>query len=144
MKKLRSIHLFFIVFIIGVIVCFWMGYLFGSESQRQEDLAMISEANLKADYYANKQYNLQTENAEENLSAEKYSMETGLEYKQPAFYIKESDQYLAVFVAATDELYFETDIALEDLPVELAEDLEEGIEFTDLEAVYTFLENYSS
>lgn len=65
-------------------------------------------------------------------------------YQTPKFYLKDGGAYLTVYTAATDEVYFETDLKKEDLPLELQEDAATGIPFYDLEDLYHFLENYSS
>lgn len=179
MRRLRSIHLIFILVTILIIAGFWFGFIFGSESQRQEDLVKLTEAEIystannsvikqaDADAYEVKEQSSKTkeitgldetptseykiatepnwhESEDSEITAEQYSIKTGLEYAQPMFYLKQSEEYVSVYVKATDELYFETDIEIESLPIELQEDMKEGIDFTDLEAVYTFLESYSS
>lgn len=140
MRKLRGIHLFFILLFIAIIVCFWGGYLFGKETQRQEDLVQISEANL----LASKVQKSIVEESEDIEKPHEESIETTTEYEVPKFYLKQDGDYVTVFVAATDEIYFETDILVEEMPIELQEELKYQIDFYDLESVYTFLENYSS
>ena len=155
MKKSRSIHLLFILLTIAVIACFWMGFLFGKETQRQSDLIAITEAQLQAQTAENiSKKEQETETAtkgnvsktgtEDSEREESQTRETNAEYSQPQFYLKESGEYVSVYVAATEELYFETDILVADLPVELQEELEYGLDFYSLESVYIFLENYSS
>lgn len=156
MKKSRSIHLLFILLAVSIIACFWAGFMFGKETQRQEDLIAITEAQLEAQTTGNISQNNQdtsinNDSAPNLLDKEETesndvddTMETNSEISQPQFYLMQSGEYVSVYVSATDELYFETDILVSDLPIELQEEMQYGLDFYDLEGVYTFLENYSS
>lgn len=139
MRRLRGIHLFFVLFFVAIILFFWFGFQFGKETQRQTDLVQITEAELMANNTAedNSQNELITVEIEDTV-------ETTADYEQPRFYLKQVGEYVTVYVSATDEVYFETDIIVEELPIELQEELQYQIDFYDLESVYTFLENYSS
>lgn len=117
MKPLRSVHLIFILTALCVIAFFWFGFFFGKESQKQEDLLKMTEEQI---------------------------VETGFLPEPARFYLKEKESYVCVYVSATDELYFESDLAVDTLPEDIRNDLIKGIDFSDLEAVYAFLENYSS
>ncbi len=134
MKRLSSICLLFILIAAAIIICFWFGFSFGQESQRQKDLVQLTEARLEAENATNHILNRQ----------EQESVQTNTEHATPQFYLKKTGEYISVYVSATDEVYFETDIAILDLPVQLQEEMEEGMDFYNLESVYMFLENYSS
>ena len=60
------------------------------------------------------------------------------------YYLKASGEYLSVYFADTDRLYFETSLKVSDLPEKLRKNAIHGIRFTSLENLYSFLENYSS
>lgn len=154
MKRTRSICLLFIFIGIAIIICFWFGFLFGKETQRQKDLVAISEAKLEIETLTRQNdrmaktiefQEVQIAMSEDSIyPEEKSSVAANSEHAQPQFYLKEFDEYVCVYVSATDEMYFETDIHVSDLPVELQEDVRIGLDFYNLESVYTFLENYSS
>ena len=117
-------------------------------------MVAITEANLEIAALTQQSSQLsktvEEQKAELKLSQDKIALQenhtlpASSEHAQPQFYLKEAQEYVCVFVAATDELYFETDILVSELPFELQEDMQIGLEFYDLESVYTFLENYSS
>ena len=143
MKRLRGIHLFFILFAAAVIICFWFGFHFGKETQYQLDLAKSSEEKLSKNEET--VYESTKENGDLEISIEtEETLEASSKYEVPKFYLKQNGEYVTVYVTATDEVYFETDIVVEDLPIELQEEMQYGIDFYDLNGVYTFLENYSS
>lgn len=152
MKRTRGICLLFILISIAIVLCFWFGFVFGKESQRQADLVAITEARLEAENSTEKNANNTAKDAnhlsesnENNTGIEDgVSVTTNYEFSQPQFYLKAENEYVSVYVSATDELYFETDVIVEELPIELQEDVKKGLEFYNLESVYTFLENYSS
>lgn len=60
------------------------------------------------------------------------------------YYIKEADGYVIVYESDQKTPYEYTSILVEDLPVNVQEQLKDGIKFTSLTQVYGFLENYSS
>lgn len=60
------------------------------------------------------------------------------------YYLKENDGYLAVYHAATDEIYCETNIKFELLSAEMQEKIRKGISFQTEAELYDFLESYSS
>lgn len=178
MKQARSIRLFFVITAILIIVCFWMGFLFGKKSQSRIDLAKYgtlsseqeNSAQLSKDgqktitdekHTDDTQENQNGQNVRETADSEQDTelpgdtdsslqevdedeVVSGKIYQTPKFYLKDDGDYLTVYVAATDEVYFETDLKKTDLPLELQEDTASGIPFYDLEDLYHFLENYSS
>lgn len=60
------------------------------------------------------------------------------------FLAKEEGGYLVIYDCITMERYDDTAILVKNLPVRLQEELEKGLFFTNEEALYEFLENYSS
>lgn len=154
MNRSRSICLLFVLITIAIIVCFWFGFLYGKESQRQEDLVELTQNQLELEQVSNKNQRLEQklkeannsilELEEQNKELQNQSIPTSAEHGKPLFYMKQVGEYVSVYVSATDELYFESDIIVSELPYEVQKEVEEGLEFYDLESVYTFLENYSS
>lgn len=152
MNRLRGIHLFFILLTGAVIFCFWFGFSYGRHVQRQEDLVTLSdrqqeERALQEIAQMDMEDANMTQSIEERANGDKGqadSDQVSSAYKTPQFYMKENVGTVSVYISATDELYFETDIAISDLPIELQEEMAYGIDFYDLDSVYGFLENYSS
>lgn len=154
MNRSRSICLLFILITIAVIICFWFGFLYGKETQRKEDLVQLTEVQLEAEMTAREVSTLEKQLQEANnsiLELEKIntqlqeeSVPTNNLQEKPRFYIKPLGEYVGVYVSATDEVYFESDVLLYELPYEMQKEVENGLPFYDLESVYTFLENYSS
>lgn len=60
------------------------------------------------------------------------------------YLVKEEEGYLVIYDGVTMKRYDETTIRIEDLPERLQMEVAEGLYFTDEEALYAFLENYSS
>ena len=60
------------------------------------------------------------------------------------FYIKDEDGWLVVYQTKTQERYMDTGIETETLPEELLENIKAGIFFETEQALYDFLESYSS
>ena len=60
------------------------------------------------------------------------------------FLVKEVAGYLVVYDRISMKQYDETTIHLQDLPVELQAEVKEGLYFINEEALYSFLESYSS
>ena len=72
------------------------------------------------------------------------SVESMNHLSEEKYYVKVSGEYLSVYFSDTDRLYFETSLKVSNLPEYLRRDALEGIPFTSLENLYSFLENYSS
>ena len=72
------------------------------------------------------------------------SVESMNHLSEEKYYVKVSGEYLSVYFSDTDRLYFETILKVSNLPEYLRRDALEGIPFTSLENLYSFLENYSS
>ena len=60
------------------------------------------------------------------------------------FFAVEEDGYLVIYDRVSRNRYDETTILIRELPEDLQEKIAEGLYFTDEEALYAFLENYSS
>ena len=135
MDKVRRVRLLFILAAICVFAVFWIGFRFGKVTQEKADMLYYSQKELE-----DTDDTLSSENTHEGED----TVESGNVYETPKFYLKQSGDYLTVYVSATDEVYFETDIPVADLPAELQDEVKEGIDFYDLEDLYNFLESYSS
>ena len=64
--------------------------------------------------------------------------------ENPGFLVLEEDGYLVIYDRLTMQQYDETTIQLYDLPERLQEEVRKGLYFLNEEALYAFLENYSS
>lgn len=162
MDKVRRVRLLFILTAVCIFAVFWIGFRFGKVTQEKEDMLYYSQKELEDSSAADA--SAQTVNDPEDVSDQSEtvleenkkeaalsengtdtdSVESGSMYETPKFYLKQSGDYLTVYVSATDEVYFETDIPASDLPAELQDEVREGIDFYDLEDLYNFLESYSS
>lgn len=60
------------------------------------------------------------------------------------YYLAVEENRLNIYDYATKAFLFHSGIQVSDLPCEVQEQLENGIYFADEEALYEFLENYSS
>lgn len=60
------------------------------------------------------------------------------------YYLKELNGFIAVYQGDKKTVFEYTDICMEELPSDLAEEIKEGKKLSGIEAVYGFLENYSS
>ena len=165
MDKVRRVRLLFILAAICVFAVFWIGFRFGKVTQEKADMLYYSQKELEATSKptdtgaVSSDKGAQGEDSGESFSEGKTTddtlssenthegedtVESGNVYETPKFYLKQSGDYLTVYVSATDEVYFETDIPVADLPAELQDEVKEGIDFYDLEDLYNFLESYSS
>ena len=118
MKQTRIIRISFLICTICMVAAFWSGFYFG-ESQLKADTAPVQTASCP------------DTDSKKSSTEEKY-------------YVKVSGEYLSVYFSDTDRLYFETSLKVSNLPEYLRRDALEGIPFTSLENLYSFLENYSS
>ena len=81
---------------------------------------------------------LTKENTQEN------SREISQEYVAFAYYIKDDHGRLVVYEAETQQIYAQTGIETDTLPLEIQSNLSTGIFFQSEEDLYNFLESYSS
>lgn len=75
---------------------------------------------------------------------EEQVQEISQEYISYQFYIKDEDGRLVVYEAQTQELFAQTGIESETLPMELQSELNTGLFFQTESDLYNFLESYSS
>lgn len=64
--------------------------------------------------------------------------------KDAKYYLKELNGYIAVYYDDKTSLYECTNIKISDLPVNIQTEIRAGKEIIGIEALYGFLENYSS
>ena len=80
------------------------------------------------------------------FSREEVVVQMNYDYVQPtkAFYLMARDHYVIVCLEDMQTVYMITDIHLKDLPEELRQQIMQSLLITEEEALYDFLENYSS
>lgn len=137
MKQTRIIRISFLICTICMVVAFWSGFYFG-ESQLKADTAPVQTASCP-DTDSEKS----STEEKKNISGTD-SVESMNHLSEEKYYVKVSGEYLSVYFSDTDRLYFETSLKVSNLPEYLRRDALEGIPFTSLENLYSFLENYSS
>ena len=137
MKRTRIIRISFLICTGLVIVAFWGGFYMGG-SQLSVDVAPIQTASGTDEAKEDT-----TDSALKN-STDDTTVESMNNLKEEKYYVKVSGEYLSVYFSDTDRLYFETSLKVSDLPEYLREDAVNGISFSSLENLYSFLENYSS
>ncbi len=76
--------------------------------------------------------------AEESVTADGHAL------KEDCYYLKNVNGYVAVFLSDKKTVYEYTDIFCEELPEKIQEELVKGKYIETQEALYGFLENYSS
>lgn len=137
MKQTRIIRISFLICTICMVAAFWSGFYFGG-SQLNADTAPVQTA-------SDKDTDSQKSTTEEKKNTSRTdSVESMSNLSEEKYYVKVSGTYLSVYFSDTDRLYFETSLKVSDLPEYLRKDALEGIPFTSLENLYSFLENYSS
>lgn len=143
MKQTRMIRISFLLCAVFAVAAFWSGFYFGENSTQPEQILTASEekANVTEKEYTKPDILPDTDTAQE---ADNETVESMKDVRQAKYYLKQADEYLAVYRSDTDSLYFETDLKLTDLPSDMQEEALAGIPFSDLSEVYSFLENYSS
>jgi len=80
----------------------------------------------------------------EHIEHEKLIEVSGDSAPEERFLVKEEYGYLVIYDRLSMKPYDETTIRLEDLPSELQTMVREGLYFRNEEALYSFLESYSS
>lgn len=68
----------------------------------------------------------------------------GEAFQPDIYYLRELNGFIAVYQNDKKTIFEYTDIRMEELPSDLAKEIKEGKKLLSLEAVYGFLENYSS
>ena len=137
MKQTRRIRISFLICTGLIIAAFWGGFYMGG-SRLSVDVAPIQTASG-------------TDGTDENVTepasnsgTDHTTVESMNNLKEEKYYIKVSGDYLSVYFSDTGRLYFETSLKVSDLPEYLRKDAVNGISFSSLENLYSFLENYSS
>ena len=83
-----------------------------------------------------------TENISTQFIEDVFQMKN--ENDKKAFYLKNEDGYLVIYDGKTGEKFDETSIMIKQLPIDMINDINEGIYFQNEKELYEFLENYSS
>lgn len=68
----------------------------------------------------------------------------GEAFRSDIYYLQELNGFIAVYQSDKKTVFEYTNIRMEELPKELVKEIKEGKKLPSLEAVYGFLENYSS
>ena len=118
MKRQVSVSIFLAVLVIALA---WLYIKFNNETQP-------------------KNQNITTEN---DVSKEE-SITISQEYLTCPYYIKAEYGRLVVYLSKTQEIYMETAIELDVLPLDIQEKIDSGIFFQTEQELYDFLESYSS
>ena len=118
MKRQVSVSIFLAILVIALA---WLYIKFNNETQP-------------------KNQNITTEN---DVSKEE-SITISQEYLTCPYYIKAEYGRLVVYLSKTQEIYMETAIELDVLPLEIQEKIDSGIFFQTEQELYDFLESYSS
>ena len=151
MRQTRIIRISFLLCAAFTVVAFWSGFYFGNTNSTPEQILTASgETGRDTETAAEKT------TAAANVSASEDSVKSGGDEADETvesmkalngnarYYIKDDGEYLSVYYSDTDEIFFETDLKLSDLPAGLQEEAKTGIRFSDPDELYDFLENYSS
>ena len=135
MKQTRMIRISFFIVTALIIGAFWGGFYFGGSLSGNADSGIqIASVEDQAQEAANDNADGKKENTVASMKA----------LSEEKYYLKASGEYLSVYFSDTDRLYFETSLKVSDLPEKLRKNAINGIKFTSLENLYSFLENYSS
>lgn len=85
------------------------------------------------------------EEEQQNAKLQNPSVSTeGQALKEDCYYLKEVNGYVVVYLSDKKTAYEYTDIEFDGLPSSLQEEIRNGKYIEDSEALYGFLENYSS
>lgn len=68
----------------------------------------------------------------------------GEAFQPDIYYLRNLNGFIAVYKSDKKTVFEYTDIRMEELPVDLAEEIQKGKKLQGLETVYGFLEGYSS
>ena len=137
MKQTRMIRISFFIVTALIIGAFWGGFYFGGSLSGNADSGIqIASVEDQAQEAA--------DGKKENTVAKQETVESMKALSEEKYYLKASGEYLSVYFSDTDRLYFETSLKVSDLPEKLRKNAINGIKFTSLENLYSFLENYSS
>lgn len=141
MKQTRMIRISFFIVTALIIGAFWGGFYFGGSLSGNADSGIqIASVEDQAQEAANEN----ADGKKENTVAKQETVESMKALSEEKYYLKASGEYLSVYFSDTDRLYFETSLKVSNLPEKLRKNAINGIKFTSLENLYSFLENYSS
>ena len=118
MKRQISISIFCAILLIAMV---WLYIKFYNETKVQED-GLSTEMSLE----------------------EEDAITISQDYIPYAFYIKDAFGRVVVYAMKNQEVFMETSIITETLPLEIQLKLEDGIYFETESELYDFLESYSS
>ena len=109
-------------------------------------MLVISCASSFSFYKAKKEVKEEiAEEQQENATAKEPSVSTdGQALKEDCYYLMEVNGYVVVYLSDKKTPYEYTDILYDELPGTLREEIKNGKYIEDTEALYGFLENYSS
>lgn len=86
----------------------------------------------------------QAEIKEQQLAEEESVTTEGHAFKEDCFFLMEVNGYVAVYMSDRETVYEYTDISVSELPHILQNEIKNGKYIENMEALYGFLENYSS
>lgn len=128
MKKVNSIRIFSVLTVLFCISCYQAMRWTGTEEERETE--QIEETELLS--------------AEENEPETEYSVFPVIQTLDYKYVIVEEGDYLTVYHADRETIYEYTDIRYSDLDDTLRQKIRNGYCIKDEEALFGFLENYSS
>ena len=145
MKQTRIIRILFVTSAMLIVGAFWGGFYFGENNTEPEHILIASDETSDTDSSGKvTDSSSDIKNAAAAEQQEEETEESMKNVEQERYYLKMSEEYLTVYYTETDLVYFETGLKLSDLPSDLQEEAKTGISFSNLEELYSFLENYSS
>lgn len=86
----------------------------------------------------------QAEIKQQQLAEEKSVATEGQAFKEECFFLMEVNGYVAVYMNDRETVYEYTNIPVSELPYLLQNEIKNGKYIENMEALYGFLENYSS
>lgn len=84
------------------------------------------------------------ESEERQLTEERSVATEGYAFKEDCFFLMEVNGYVAVYMSDRETVYEYTNIPVSELPYILQNEIKNGKYIENIEALYGFLENYSS
>lgn len=116
MKQTRMIRISFFIVTALIICAFWGGFYFGGSLSGNADsgiqIASVEDQTQEA-------ANQNADDKKENTVAKNETVESMNALSEEKYYLKASGEYLSVYFADTDRLYFETSLKVSDLPEKL-------------------------
>lgn len=128
MKKTTSICLFTGMIFLLLVMVVYLLFTQQDTGEKEQDLAAATEEMP----------------AETDTEKELKTTESLAVYEPYAYIIKQKDGILVVYQSDGITEFFETNIRIRDLNEDMVKKLENGIQFSDDQELYAFLESYSS